>query len=200
MQRQTVNVVIALLQNFSVPLQVGRHQGSARSTGNELEGRVDVAHLAGGVLGFQSIFGGAHVADLPGTIHLVPQAPVLHFVGLGKSMFAAEITPLRTLVHIAIFHQGGGFLRRAGAQIQAHQRLGANGFAPGHELIGTKLVGVNRIPRFVEHTGPVLLRANAVEPVVAGYEIAAWIADDRHAQLAYFVDDVFAQPIGVGKL
>src|SRR3974390_1858989 len=35
--------------------------------------------------------------------------------------------------------------------------------------------------------------------MVAGNEIAAWVADDRHVYLANLFQDVFAIPIGVGK-
>ena len=142
MQRERIDVLVALLEDFAVPLQVGWHEGSARSAGDELKRRIDRVHLPRRVLRLQPVLGGRHVTDLPGTVHLVPQAPVLHFVGLGKAVLAAQVAPLRALLHIAIFHQRGGLFRGSRAQVEAHQGIGADRFAPCHEFIGAKLVGV----------------------------------------------------------
>ena len=106
-------------------------------------------------------------------------------------------TPFRALFHVAILHQGGSFFGGSNAQIQAHQRFGSDGFAPGHEFIGAKLVGVDGIPRLVECAPTVLLRAVTVKPVIAGDKISSRIADDGNTKLAYLVHHIFAQTIGV---
>src|SRR4029077_8026607 len=118
------------------------------------------------------------VSDLPRAVHLVSQAPVFYFVRLCEAMFAPQFAPARALFHIAIFHQRGGFLRRTGTKIEPHERKSAHGLAPGHEFIGAEPVAVEGIPRLVEHARTVLLRAYAVQPVVAGDEISARIAND----------------------
>jgi hypothetical protein len=45
-----------------------------------------------------------------------------------------------------------------------------------------------------------LLGANAVEPVVARYEVPTWIADDRYAQLSDFGKDILPKSVSIGKL
>ena len=47
--------------------------------------------------------------------------------------------------------------------------------------------------------GPLRLRADAVEPVVAGDEVAARIADDRHAEFLDLAHDVRAEALRVGQ-
>src|SRR5262249_15037213 len=44
MQRKTVYVVIALLQHFAVPFEIGGHERSARSAGDQSERRIYIAH------------------------------------------------------------------------------------------------------------------------------------------------------------
>jgi hypothetical protein len=107
-------------------------------------------------------------------------------------MLAAQIAPLCALRHIAIFQQGRSLLRASSAQIKAHQGLGSDRLAPGHELVGAKLIGVERIPRLVEHPGTVLPGANPIEPVVSRNKISAGIADDGNFPLAHFVHHILA--------
>jgi hypothetical protein len=57
--------------------------------------------------------------------------------------------------------------------------------APLDELVGAELVGLERVPGPLEHGGPLGLRPDAVEPVVAGDEVAARVAHDRHAQFLH---------------
>ena len=71
---------------------------------------------------FSPYSAGGHVTDLPGPVHLIAQAPVLHVVGLGNPVLAAQVAPLSSLFDIAIFHQCCGFFRRSRAEIQAHER------------------------------------------------------------------------------
>ena len=78
-------------------------------------------------------------------------------------MRTAKVAPLRAAVDIAILNIGDLLSDRARAEIAAQQRLGANQLRPLHEL-----VGLERIPRTLQDRRPVILRADAVEPVVAG--------------------------------
>jgi len=85
-QRQTIDVVVALLEHFAVPFQISWHEGTAGAAGDELQRSIHVAHLAGSVGCFQAVFRGRHVSDLPRTIHLVAQAPVFHAPGIRDAM------------------------------------------------------------------------------------------------------------------
>ena len=83
-------------------------------------------HLAGGVLRLQTVFRGRHVPDLPRAVHLIAQAPVLNFVGLFNAVAAAQVTPLGSLLDVAVFDQRCRSLRRTRAQVQPHQRTRAH--------------------------------------------------------------------------
>ena len=55
------------------------------------------------------------------------------------------------------------------------------------------------MPRAVEAHGARLARADAVAPVVAGEEVAAGVAHERHAQLANELEHVAAEALVVGR-
>src|SRR6266852_1449082 len=140
------------------------------------------------------------MANLPGAIHFVAETPLLYLVGLGKTVFAAQIAPFCSLIRVAVFDESGSFFRSAGAKIKTHQWLSADGFAPGHEFIGAKLIGVDGIPRFIEHSRTAFLWTDSIQPVVAGDEIAPGISDDGNSHLTYFTEHVFAKAVGVREL
>jgi hypothetical protein len=121
-----------------------------------------------------------HVPDLPRTVHLVAQAPALHIVGFGNAVLAAQIAPARALSTLQYSTSAAACSGVSVPQIEAHQRLGPGQLAPGHEFIGAHLIGVQRVPSFVEHVWTAFLGTNAVQPVVPGNEIAAGIANDWH--------------------
>ena len=198
-ERESVNIVVALLEHLAVPLEVSGHTRATGPAGNQLERRIHVAHLAGGVGGLEAIFLGRHVPDLPGAIHFVAQAPVAHFVGIGNSVLAAQIAPASSLLHVAILDERGGFFGRSGPQIQAHERFGAGGFTPGKKFVGSELVRLGGVPSFVENARPTLFWTDAVEPVIAGNKITSRITNDRNTQLADFAEHVLAKTVGVGE-
>src|SRR5207245_367729 len=80
MKREGVNFVITLLQHVLIPGEVGRQARPARAAGDELNRAVDVTHLPGGVKRLAAVLDGGHVADLPGPIHLIAEAPALDSV------------------------------------------------------------------------------------------------------------------------
>src|SRR4029077_2541593 len=121
------------------------------------------------------------MADLPRTIHFIAQAPVLYFVWFGDAILASQIAPARALFNVAIFHQGRRLFGRSGSQIEAHERQSAHSLAPRHEFIGTKLIGVDGVPRLVQNPWAILFRPDAVKPVVTGYKITARVTNDRHS-------------------
>ena len=118
---------------------------------------------------------------------------------LRVAVFPSQIAPFGAFLDVAVFDEGGGHFRRAGAEIETQQRLGVDQFAPVHEFIGAELVGVQSIPGPVQHRRPLVLRTDAIQPVITRHEIAARIADDRDAQFADFGDDVFAKAFFVGQ-
>ena len=58
---------------------------------------------------------------------------------------------------------------------------------------------LERIPGTIEYHLPLRLRADPVEPVVAGDEIAPRIANDGHAEVFDFPRDVGAESLRIGE-
>ena len=94
---------------------------------------------------------------------------------------------------------GDGHLDRARAEVQPEQRLGAHHAAPLEELVRAELVRLERIPGSIERHRPLRFRADPVEPVVAGDEIAPRIANDGHAEVFDFPRDVGAESLRIGE-
>src|SRR5437660_7850719 len=121
------------------------------------------------------------MSDLPRTVHFVAQAPVLDFVGLFNTVTAPEFAPLGAFLYIAVLDQGGGFLRRSRSEVKPHQRLCTDQLAPCHEFVRAKLVGLNGVPGLVEGARPIFPGSDPIEPVIAGNEITAGIANNRNS-------------------
>ena len=198
-QRDAVHFVVALLQDLAIPGEIGRHEGAAGSTGNQLQVRIDDAHLLGGVARLPPVLARLQLADLPGSVHLVAEAPVADVVRPIVAVRSPELAPPRAPIEVAVLDVGDRRFDRAGAEVHAEQRLGAHQAAPLDELVGAELVRLDRVPGAIEHHGPLRFRTDAVEPVVAGDEIAARIANDRHAEILDLARDVGAESFPIGE-
>jgi hypothetical protein len=138
--------------------------------------------------------------DLPRAIHFVAKAPMQDSVGFGNAILTAEFAPFGAFVDVAILHQGSSLLGCASSQVDSEKWLSTGGAAPRDIFVGAEGVGVEGIPRLVEDLWALFLGPHAVEPVIAGDEVAAGIADDRHAEFADFFQDILAEAPGVGEL
>ena len=98
---------------------------------------------------------------------------------------------------IAVFDEVARGIAAARAEIDRHHRLDAGGLAPVHEFIGAEMIGLGREPGQIETRRPLLDRADAVFPVVAGDEIAAGIAHDGRTELLHQRQHVLAKALGV---
>ncbi len=179
MQRDAVHLVVALLQDLAIPGEIRRHERAAGSTRDQPQVRIDHPHLLGGVARLPPVLACLQLADLPGPVHLVAEAPVADVVRPIVPVRASELAPPRAAREVAVLDVGDGHLDRAGAEVQPEQRLGAHHAAPLEELVGAELVRLERIPGTIEHHRTLRLRADPVEPVVARDEIAPRIANDR---------------------
>ena len=142
------------------------------------------------------------MADLPRAVHLVADAPVLDVVWRGIAVLAAQVGPVGARRRVAVVDEVAGGLDGASAHVDAEHGRSVDGLAEAHELVGAELVGLQRLPGELTAARALLLGADAVEPVVAAEEVAAWIADGRVLLRAQGVEHVGAQPllIGVGGL
>jgi hypothetical protein len=198
-QGDAVDLIEALFQHFAVPYEIRGHVGVAGPAGDELQAAIEHADLPRRIARLAAVLARRHVAHLPRPVHLVAEAPVAHVVRLRVPVRAAQLAPLRSLVEVAVFNVGDRHFRRAGAEIERQQRLGADQAAPFDEFIGAELVRLERIPGALEHRRPLVLRSDAVEPVVAGDEVPARIAHDRDAKRLHLRDDVATESFAVSQ-
>lgn len=141
------------------------------------------------------------MAGLPGTVHLVAEAPQPDAEGV---LVAVRDPPVGTVgprgvVGVLLECQGLG--DPAGAEVDGHHRLGLRADL-AHEadvLAEPEAVGLGGAPGEVEAAGPLLDGAHRVLPVVAGDEVAAGVADGRDTELADELQHVGAQAVGVGR-
>jgi hypothetical protein len=124
---------------------------------------------------------------------------MLHFVRLSSAILSPEFAPTRAFVHVAVFNELSRLLRGAGTEIHGEERLRGGQAAPREKFIRAKLIGINRVPGFVENGGSISSGADAIQPVIAGNKISSGIADDGNAEFADFVQDIFAETVGVGE-
>src|SRR5689334_24256008 len=110
------------------------------------------------------------MADLPGAVHLIAEAPMLHFVRLSSAILSPEFAPTRAFVHVAVFNELSRLLRGAGTEIHGEERLRGGQAAPREKFIRAKLIGINRVPGFVENGGSISSGADAIQPVIRSEE------------------------------
>src|SRR5258708_23534250 len=115
-------------------------------------------------------------------------------------MLTAQVAPARSARNVAVLDQIRGLFSSAGAEVQAHERLGADGFTPGKKFVGAELIRIGRVPGAVENSRAISLGADAIKPVVARDEISTGIANNGDAEMADFVHDVFAEAVRIGEL
>jgi hypothetical protein len=195
---EVIHVLPRLFQRHAIPIRVSRHLVVGGAAQDRLDRRIHPAHQLGGLTRFGAVFVRFEVPHLPGTVHLVADAPVLDIVRRGVTVFGAQVGIVGAGGCVAIIDQVARGLDRAGAHVDAQHRRGVDGFAEAHEFVGAKLVGLQRLPGQLAAARAQLLRADAVEPVVAAEEVAAGIADRRVLLGAQRVEHVGAQAVLVG--
>ncbi len=197
-QRDQLDLVEAVLQHGVLPGPEGRHVAARGAAGGELDAGIEPLHHFRGLGRDPAVLGGRLGRDLPGPVHLVAEAPELHAVRLLEAMGAAQVGERAAARVVAVLEQPARGIRPAGAEVDREHRLDPGRAAPGDELVGAEGVGLGRQPGEVEAPGPLLERADAVLPVVAGDEVAAGIAHHRGAELAHQRQHVLAEPLRVG--
>ena len=83
---------------------------------------------------------------------------------------------------VAVRHPTGRFLWCSGTVIYNQKRLRTNLAAECHELVRPDLVALRYLPGFIKAAGALVAWSDAVLPVVAAGEVAAWVAQERWIQ------------------
>src|SRR5439155_1119599 len=104
------------------------------TTADELERGIGALHDHGERARLLHVVVRIHVADLPAAVHLVAECPVAHAIGLGVSVLAAQIRPRGVADAVAVLDPRLGLVHRAGAHVDADERLGAEHAAMLDEL------------------------------------------------------------------
>ena len=138
------------------------------------------------------------MAHLPGAVHLVAQAPDLKIVGLGHAVGNAQVAVLAAGGVVAVLHQAAGRVDAPGAQVHGHHHLGPGLFGPAGEFVHADEVGLGAAPGQVQALGALGHRAHAVLPEIVGDKIAAWVADNGHADLPDQIQHVPAEALLIG--
>ena len=143
---------------------------------------VDPTHDLGGFLRNAAVLRRSLPADLPRPVHLVAEAPELDVVRLLVAVRAAQIRVMRAAGMIAVLEELARFVRPARSEVHGEHRLHIGHATPIDEFVRAELIGLGRSPREIQPRRPLVLRPDAVLPVVARKKIAAGIAHDRRRQ------------------
>lgn len=108
---------------------------------------------------------------------------------------AAQITPARTAIHIAVLYVIHSHLHGAGDEVHSEKRFCTHKATPIDEVVGAELIRFRGIPRAIENRGAFVFRTDTVQPVVSRHEVAAGIAHNRHTETFDFCNDVCTKTI-----
>lgn len=193
-----VEILVSLGEHGLLPRAEGRHIGTRGTAGHEFETGLGELHGVGHLIHRAGIFFRAHVAHLPRAVHFVADAPHLDIHRLLDAVGHALIRPSgagRAVDVLELVERG---FQPPGAHVDGKHDFGAGFLAPAVEVVDAHLVGFGAMPGQVAAHGAILAWADAVFPVVVGYEIAAGVAHAGDAQLLDQVKHVLAEAVFVG--
>ena len=104
-QREVVGDFKSFAQHRSIPGGEGRHRTGARPADDKLNRRIRHLHHLAALMGDSRVFLRALVADLPGPVHFVAEAPETDAVRCFRSVFPAQVAPTGSLRKVAVFDQ-----------------------------------------------------------------------------------------------
>src|SRR5579864_5944280 len=194
MDRMVVDEIADTIQHDAVPLAP-----PVVPAADKLNAGVRQLHDVGELPRHTDVVLGASGADLPGAVHLVAEAPVLHTVGLRMPVPAPEVGPVRVPRAVAVFDPRLGLVHRAGPHVDHDERLRTELAAVRDELVGAEAVGLLAVPGKLHAPGAVRRRPDAVRPAIAAHEIAARPAQHRHAQRSQRVQHVAPEALRVAE-
>ena len=142
-----VDDVEAPLEHLPLPGAEGGHPGVARAARDQLQAGVEAPHGLAGLLGQPRILLGGLVADLPGPVHLVAEAPQADAVRLEPPVLDPTIGELGSRFGVAVLQQFDRFDQSPGAQVHGDHRLDADPLAPLQEVVGADLVASRHCAR-----------------------------------------------------
>src|SRR5438094_6381838 len=112
-----------------------------QATAYELNARIGPLHHLGELAGLFHILFGVEGSNLPATVHLVAQPPILDVVWFLVTVLATQIGPRGVALSIAVFYPRLGFVHGPIAHVDADVGFDAEELAILNKLVGSKAVG-----------------------------------------------------------
>ena len=137
------------------------------------------------------------LTDLPGTIHLVAQAPELYPVRFLEAMGGPQIAELCPSRMIAILEVFSGLVRSACPEVDPEHRFDVGQFAPGDKFVRAKRVRFGAHPGEIQSAWAGFHRADPVLPVAPRHVVASGIANDSRAKLSDQIENVTTKAVGI---
>ena len=139
------------------------------------------------------------MADLPGAVHLVAEAPELDVEGLGAAVRLAQVAPVAAGRAVDVFEEVAGLIEAARAEVDGEHHLGVDGRRTSRRIRARRPALLSEVCQArSRRVGRWSLRADAVFPVVGRDEVAAGIADHRDIEVLDQLGDVAAHAVLVG--
>src|SRR5215204_289841 len=155
---------------------------AAEAAADELYVLIRQSHHLGELTGFTHVVFGGERPDLPLTIHLVAQSPVLDVVRILVAVLAPEVRPVGIACTVAVLYPGLGFVHRARAYVDADVWFCPHQAAVLDKLVRAEAVGLLGGPCKIHLPRTLLPRAYPVRPVVTANEVSAGPTQDRYPQ------------------
>ena len=186
MERNIVHRAVAFLQHRQIPVRIVVQEGRTGHTRNCLDGRIHPLHRLAGLMRQHTVAPGIFFpgSDLPGTVHLVAQAPGLHTVGFHMAVLFPQVGPVGTAFKVGIFHTVCRVLQRARSQVHGVNRFRSGLLRPLQVFVVSHVVWDVLEPRHIQVGLPLVQGPDGVLPLPAGNEVAARQA--HRGQAAFF--------------
>src|SRR3954470_2296439 len=139
-----------------------------RPRDNQFDIGICPPHQFRGLKSKLAIILGRTMAHLPGSVHLVAQAPILHLPWLVATVLLAKPSGGRVAREVHVLHPLLRFVPTAGPEIRTNVRLCVDLFYIIQKLVSAETVVFNRPPCHLQATWPRVPGSNAVSPVVVG--------------------------------
>ena len=150
-------------------------------------------------MGDSSILACCLMPHLPGTVHLIAEAPELDAKRLLGPVFSAEVTQIGSALDVAVLNHILCFRHAACTKIDRVHRLHIRLLRPVHELMEAELVRLNHAPRRVDPVGSLADRTDRILPLEPGDKVSARIADIWNLQFPDQTDRILSQSVLICK-
>ncbi len=200
MQRDVIDLVFERVEDRPVPanpVRIGPEVGGA--AGDQLDAGILPPHGHGRDQRELSVVLRVLVAELPGPVDLVAEAPDLDVPRLLPAVLGTLLGPIRGPLSLQYSTHWRAWSTDAQTRVDADIRLRADALAVAQELVGAEAVGFKRAPGVIGTGGTLVARADSIGPVVAGGEVPARPPKDGNAEGLHRLDHVLPIAVGVGK-